>query len=355
MNKKVSINQKFDRAIEKSNFNFFKNFKFFAIASLALIIIGAFMCGFLGFNLGSDLASLSTIKIYTNSEGYTEGDNVLSFDIATQEGYNQAVKKIEDCLSLNGTSIYSVNKTTINIAKQNILGAKALEISFYNDNSLTEEEQKLQNEQIKNALMQAFGYLNEDVALVEGVTDAKILSPYRNNLTIVYSAIIALVVGVLFAIIYLVCRYERTAFVTGFFIVMHDLVLLLALLAITRVPINLATIGVVAFSFLMSVINLIIFYSKAKELTSSGAVDKNKASAVANEVTKSNIKINFYLYLILFILAILVIAFSTSSTMLFIGLSLLIAVLVNYFSAQFILNGFYGMVYKPAKKNPKLI
>ena len=355
MNKKVSINQKFDRAIEKSNFNFFKNFKFFAIASLALIIIGAFMCGFLGFNLGSDLASLSTIKIYTNSEGYTEGDNVLSFDIATQEGYNQAVKKIEDCLSLNGTSIYSVNKTTINIAKQNILGAKALEISFYNDNSLTEEEQKLQNEQIKNALMQAFGYLNEDVALVEGVTDAKILSPYRNNLTIVYSAIIALVVGVLFAIIYLVCRYERTAFVTGFFIVMHDLVLLLALLAITRVPINLATIGVVAFSFLMSVINLIIFYSKAKELTSSGAVDKNKASAVANEVTKSNIKINFYLYLILFILAILVIAFSTSSTMLFTGLSLLIAVLVNYFSAQFILNGFYGMVYKPAKKNPKLI
>ena len=355
MNKKVSINQKFDRAIEKSNFNFFKNFKFFAIVSLALIIIGAFMCGFLGFNLGSDLASLSTIKIYTNSEGYTEGDNVLSFDIATQEGYNQAVKKIEDCLSLNGTSIYSVNKTTINIAKQNILGAKALEISFYNDNSLTEEEQKLQNEQIKNALMQAFGYLNEDVALVEGVTDAKILSPYRNNLTIVYSAIIALVVGVLFAIIYLVCRYERTAFVTGFFIVMHDLVLLLALLAITRVPINLATIGVVAFSFLMSVINLIIFYSKAKELTSSGAVDKNKASAVANEVTKSNIKINFYLYLILFILAILVIAFSTSSTMLFTGLSLLIAVLVNYFSAQFILNGFYGMVYKPAKKNPKLI
>lgn len=355
MNKKVSINQKFDRAIEKSNFNFFKNFKFFAIASLALIIIGAFMCGFLGFNLGSDLASLSTIKIYTNSEGYTEGDNVLSFDIATQEGYNQAVKKIEDCLSLNGTSIYSVNKTTINIAKQNILGAKALEISFYNDNSLTEEEQKLQNEQIKNALMQAFGYLNEDVALVEGVTDAKILSPYRNNLTIVYSAIIALVVGVLFAIIYLVCRYERTAFVTGFFIVMHDLVLLLALLAITRVPINLATIGVVAFSFLMSVINLIIFYSKAKELTSSGAVDKNKASAVANEVTKSNIKFNFYLYLVLFILAILVIAFSTSSTMLFTGLSLLIAVLVNYFSAQFILNGFYGMVYKPAKKNPKLI
>ncbi len=355
MNKKVSINQKFDRAIEKSNFNFFKNFKFFAIVSLALIIIGAFMCGFLGFNLGSDLASLSTIKIYTNSEGYTEGDNVLSFDIATQEGYNQAVKKIEDCLSLNGTSIYSVNKTTINIAKQNILGAKALEISFYNDNSLTEEEQKLQNEQIKNALMQAFGYLNEDVALVEGVTDAKILSPYRNNLTIVYSAIIALVVGVLFAIIYLVCRYERTAFVTGFFIVMHDLVLLLALLAITRVPINLATIGVVAFSFFMSVINLIIFYSKAKELTSSGAVDKNKVSAVANEVTKSNIKINFYLYLILFILAILVIAFSTSSTMLFTGLSLLIAVLVNYFSAQFILNGFYGMVYKPAKKNPKLI
>ena len=355
MNKKVSINQKFDRAIEKSNFNFFKNFKFFAIVSLALIIIGAFMCGFLGFNLGSDLTSLSTIKIYTNSEGYTEGDNVLSFDIATQEGYNQAVKKIEDCLSLNGTSIYSVNKTTINIAKQNILGAKALEISFYNDNSLTEEEQKLQNEQIKNALMQAFGYLNEDVALVEGVTDAKILSPYRNNLTIVYSAIIALVVSVLFAIIYLVCRYERTAFVTGFFIVMHDLVLLLALLAITRVPINLATIGVVAFSFLMSVINLIIFYSKAKELTSSGAVDKNKVSAVANEVTKSNIKINFYLYLILFILAILVIAFSTSSTMLFTGLSLLIAVLVNYFSAQFILNGFYGMVYKPAKKNPKLI
>lgn len=355
MAKKISINQKFDRAIEKSNFNFFKNFKFFAIVSLALIIIGAFMCGFLGFNLGSDLASLSTITVYTNAEGYTTGDNISSFDIDTAEGYDGAVKVISDALASNGTSAYSIEKTTINITDQNILGAKALEVSFYNDRSLSEEEQQLQNQQIKTALMQAFGYSSGEAVVVEGVTDAKILSSYNNNMTIVYSAIIALIVSILFAIIYLVCRYERAAFVTGFFTIMHDMVLLLALLAITRVPISLATIGVFAFTFFMSVINLIVFYSKSKEMTAGGAVDKNKVSVVANEVTKSNIKFNFYLYLILFILAILIMAFSSSSMMLFTGLSLLLAVLVNYFSAQFILNGFYGMVYKPVKKNRKLI
>ena len=355
MNKKITINQKFDRAIEKSNFNFYKNFKFFAIASLVLIIIGAFLCGFLGFNLGTDFMGVSTIKVYTNAEGNTTGENIQSYDIDTAEGYNDALQIISNTLAGFDTSINSVQKTTINITAQNILGAKALEINFYNNASLSQEEQIEKNGQIKTALMKAFGYSTGDSVVVEGVSDAKIVSQYNNNSTIIYSAIIALIVSIVFAIIYLVCRYERTAFVTGFFTFLHDIVLLFALLAITRVPVNLATIGVFAFSFFMTCINLIVFYSKSKEMTVGGAVDKTNATAVANAVSKNNIKLNFYLYLVLFIIAILIMAFSTSSTMLFTGVALLLAVIVNYYSAQFILNGFYGIIYKPVKKNRKLV
>ena len=64
-NNKVSINQKFDRKLQNSKFDFSKNFKFFSIISLVIIFIGVMIFSFLGFNLGSDFASLSTVKIYT--------------------------------------------------------------------------------------------------------------------------------------------------------------------------------------------------------------------------------------------------------------------------------------------------
>lgn len=352
--KKTSFNQRFDNVISQSKFDFYKSFKYFILSTLILIIAGIFIFSFLGFNLGNDFASLSSIKVYTNSENYIQ-DTINSYDIDDSEDYNKVINLISNALSKNGTQIESVEKTTIDLKNENIKDAKALEIIYYNDSSLTKEEQTNLNSEIKTAIMQALGYQNEDAVLLEeAVSEPSILENYNQNLTIVYSCIIAIVVAIVFTIIYLACRYEKTAFVTAFITIVHDILLMLALIAITRLPFNLSTLAVVGFTMFMSVINLLVFYSKSKEMTSSGAVDQSKANCVANEVSKSNIKLNLYLYAILFVLSIILIAFSTA-VMRYTALALSISVIVNFVSAQFILPGFYAIVYKPIKKNRKFI
>lgn len=354
MKNKITLNQKFDRRIANSKINFSKLFLIFIFISLAIIIAGAFVAGFAGINLGNDFASLSSLKVYTNSENYIS--NLESYDIDSAEGYNLVLDKVEKVLNEHGTSIESAQKSTMDFLKQEIIDAKAVEITFYNDLSLTEEEQTELNAQIKSDLMSAFGFQTQEATVLEnGVSDATILTSYNHNTTIIYSAIIAIVIATVFAMVYMVCRYERPAFVTVFLTIAHDILLTLALIAITRIPFNVATIGVLCFTFFMSVINLMVFYSKSKELTVSGAVESASGKVVANETTKANLKTNLYVYAAILVLAILLIAFAPSATMRFFALALLISCIVNCFSAIFIVNGLYYCVYKPIKKTRKFI
>ncbi len=354
MKNKITLNQKFDRKIANCKTNFSKLFLIFIFISLAIIIAGAFVAGFVGYNLGSDFASLSSIKVYTNSEGYTQ--TFESYDIENAEDYNLVLEKVDQVLAKHNTSIQSAQKTTVDFLEQNIIDAKAVEITFFNDPSLTEEEQKALNSQIKTDIMLAFGYQTQDaIALENGVSDASILTDYNHNKTIIYSSIIAIIVAAVFAMVYMVCRYEKPAFVTVFLTIAHNILLTLALIAITRIPFNLATIGVICFTFFMSVINLMIFYSKAKELTASGGVDQANGKAVANETTKANLKTNLYIYAAIFVLSILLIAFAPSANMRFFALALLVSAVVNFYSAVFVTNGMYYCVYKPIKKKRKFI
>ena len=354
-NNKVSINQKFDRKLQNSKFDFSKNFKFFSIISLVIIFIGVMIFSFLGFNLGSDFASLSTVKIYTNSEKYIIEDGISAYDIDNKEDYNKVVEIIEGVLNKNNTSIVSVEKSTIDILDKNIKSAKALQVTFYNDTSLTEEELSSFNTSLKTQLLEKFGYVQENSVNIENaVSNVETINNYNQSLDVIYSAVIALVVSVVFALIYLSLRYEKAAFVTGFITILHDILVTLALLAIVRIPLTLACVGTVGFVFVLSIINLIMYYSKSKELTTSGVVDKFKASLVANETSKSNVKFNLYLYSTLLIISALLIAVTTMQIRYF-ALTLFIASIVCWFSAQFILNGFYRMVYKPVKKNRKFV
>ena len=354
MKNKITLNQKFDRKIASSNINFSKLFLIFIFISLAIIIAGAFVAGFAGFNLGSDFASLSSLKVYTNSENYMQ--SFESYDIDSTEGYNLVLDKIGQVLKENNTSMQSAQKSTMDFLELDIIDAKAVEITFYNDPSLTVEEQAALNAQIKEDIMTAFGYQTQDsIVLENGVSAATILNSYNHNTTIIYSAIIAIVIAAVFAMVYMLCRYERPAFVSVFLTIVHDILLSLALIAITRIPFNIATTGVICFTFFMSVINLMIFYSKSKELTASGAVDPVDGRVVANETTKANLKSNIYIYAAIFLLSILLIAFAPSMIMRFFALALLISAIVNFYSAIFIVNGLYYCVYKPIKKTRKFI
>lgn len=354
-NNKVTLNQKFDRKLEGSSFNFSKNFKFFFIISFVFLLVGIMIFSFFGFNLGYDFVELNTFKIYTNSENYITVEGVSSFDLNDNQQYNKAVEKIENILNANNLSIANIDKTTIDILDENIKSAQALQITFYNDLSLTEEELKTFNENLKVQLLEEFGYSQSSVINIEdAVSNIEPLNYYNQSSETIYSAIIAMVISIVFVLIYLSLRYEKSAFVTGFVTIAHDILLTLSILAFTRIPLSLSCIGTIAFVFILSVLNLIIYYAKSKELTSSGAVDKFKSSIVANEVSKQNVKFNLYLYLTLIIASIIFIAISTMQIRIF-AITIFIATIVCWFSAQFILNGFYRMVYKPVKKNRKFI
>ena len=355
-NSKVSLNQKFDRTIQNSKFDFSKNFKFFAIASFVIILVGILMFSFLGFNLSSDFATLHTTKIYTNAENYITDSSINSYDIDNKKDYNKVVSIVKDILNKNNACLKNVEKTTIDLLDKEIKAAEALQITFYSNDVLTDEQLNEFNDNIKIELSKAFGYTNQDnVAIVENaITDVEVISPYSQANTIIYSAVIALIVSLVFMLVYLSLRYEKSAFVTGFITILHDLLLTLSIITICRIPLSLAVSGTIGFVFILSIINLLMYYSKSKELTASGAVDKFKSGLVANETSKANIKFNLYLYVTLIVLSIILIAISTTQIK-FLALNILLATFACYYSAQFVLNGFYRMVYKPIKKNRKFI
>ena len=338
MSKKISMEKK----ISNSNLKVTKNYLYFMIASVLILLVGLILCCTIGFNLGIDFTGYSSVKIYVNNEATFQ--NVESYDLNDSEDYNTVYGKVKSVFKDNELKIISYRTTTINLMDNyNIPDGQAVEVVFQN-NSTKESVINDENQTLRNSIIAEFDYSNFDNA-VSSVD----YSPVQSSFNWLIGLLAAIVFGLLASIIYFMFRYSKSAWMVLILQTALDILLFVGLLAICRLTINL-TIGIsIIATFVISIINVFAYYSKMKENISSGKFAGMKNSEMADANIKEGLFKKSLLYIIMLVLIFLLAIIAVEGVR-EVALGLAIALIVTFFTSTFFTPVIWSVVYKEKKK-----
>ncbi|MBO5103123.1 MAG: protein translocase subunit SecF [Clostridia bacterium] len=220
----------------KKNFQPSKWTKYFLIFSAALIFIGAIMLATLGFNLGMDFTGGNIVKIQSSATISTEQYNVIvneSREILQQQGLTLAQSQIE------GES-----------------GEQAVTIQYQNKDGVSASEM----EEINNAIVASLTTAFPDYTVINA--ESKSATASTELLT---NALIAIVVALVFIMIYIIFRFELLSGVAALITLFHDVLIMCACVLIFRIEINSSFVAAVITILGYSINNTIIVFDRVRE------------------------------------------------------------------------------------------
>lgn len=339
MNKINSMEKK----IINSKFNVTKNFLYYMIAPLVIIIVGIILISTVGFNLGADFTGSSSFKIYVNNEATFEHAEV--YDLEDIEDYNTVYGKVKGILDDNGLKIVSVRTSTINLMSDyNVPDGQAIEVVFQNS-STYESKINAENEEIRKALLVEFDYSSVENA----ITSVDYSPMSQNTFNWAIGILAAVVFGAIVAIIYMMFRFDKSAWIVVFMQVALDILLFIALLSIFRLTVNL-TVGIaILATFTLTILNSFVYYSKMKGNIKSGKYANKNNKEMANELTKETLLKRIFVYALLFIM-VFVLAIVAVEGVREVALAISIGLLVTLFTSIFFTPSIWSVMYKEKKK-----
>ena len=331
-----------EKRVENSRFSITKNFLYFLIAPLVILIVGAIILSTVGYNLGYDFTGGTTFRMFVNKDNeiITTTDN---YDLEKGEDFTKVYNKVVAILNKNDASIVAITKTGISVEEYHIVDGQAIEVTYQN-NLTDKDEIILQNQTIRSAIIDAFGLDSYEGTVGDfDVVAQKATSTWITAL--VCSAIVAFVAG----IIYIMARYGTSASLVGIMLLAFDVFGFLSLVLICRVPVNMTLGGVILATTLISLCNLLAFYSKVKSGYKAGMFEKLQKSEMADKVVKQQTFVKSMIYLFIAILMIIWVAFGVNEVR-FIALSMIFALAMTYYNSQFIMPSLFAVFYKKKKK-----
>ncbi len=348
MKKKVMkkpIDVKLQEKFLNSKLDICKNFLYFIIAPLILMLVGIILISTVGFNLSNQLTGYSTFTIYVNNEN-NFGENIASYDLNNTKDYEKVKNLIEDTLSNQGIKISSYRTATMNIDDYLVINGQAVQVDFAN--TLGKDKINEQNQTLKDSLLVAFGYND----YTQAVSDIDYIQPIQT-----FDYVIALLAGIVFALVasmlYISLRYNKLAFIPMLMIVFLDLLTVLSLILICRIVVSL-NIGVVLLTTLcLSLFNIFYLYSKLKYNIKTDKYSHTNLKDIVNSTSKEIFikKSIIYIWLILFF--IIFIAISVPGVR-YVALGILISLIVTLYNSSFVLPSIVATIYKTNNKK-KLI
>ncbi len=359
MNKKTKKTRfSFDEVLEKSNFSFSKNLKYFIIAPILIIIVGIVLFCTIGFNLGFDFTGGSIMTIYLNDP--TSGSMEYSDQsYSLEENYDLVTEKINKVLSNYDVSLSSIQTTEINIDSTKgynfiVVNGDAIVIKYQNNVDASEVNE--QNEGIRLALLQEFGYIDAS-ATVEDLnsTDYAIfvsggIMTANATTTLLMQSFIAFFVAFVVALIYILIRFEFTSSFSAFLVIWHDILVTLALLVIFRVQISITTIVALITVICFSINNIAIIFGKIREnLKMSKNLGKIDNKQVADSSVRSTLLRTMITSVVAILLAVFVIIIGVSNVRQ-VALAILIGIFVSFYSSNFLAPGLWAIAYRPSKR-----
>lgn len=339
------INMNLEKRMTNSKFSANKNFLYFLIAPLVIILVGAILLSTCGYNLGYDFTGGTTFRMFVN-----KNDEIITttgkYDLEKIDDYNEVYNKVIKIVHDNGGKVVSYTKTGMSILEYNVVDGQAIEVTFQNS-SIDKTEVETQNEVIRNAIVDAFGLSSYDKAVSEfDIVGQKASSSWMTAL--ICSAILAFVVGV----IYIMARYNISASLVGIILLAFDMFMMLSLSLICRLPISMTFGGIILATTLASLLNLFSFYYKVNEGQKAGKFEKVRNREIADKVTNSQSFVKTMIYAVLAIIMLVLVIVSVDAVR-FTALGMLLALVATYYNSQFILPSLFAVLYK--KKNKKKV
>lgn len=226
-----------------NNFDFCKKIKYCAIVSCALILIGIIIISIFGFNLGIDFTGGTVLNVKVGSK--LEEDN--NFQIVSSQ--------IKDIFTEKGYKIGYIQQEGVGEEAQ-------IAIRFQDKEKLTESQMQAEIEEIKNELKTGL-HLNGETLSVTVSNGTRIAASASKTLLI--NSILAILIAVILILIYIAIRFELLSGLVAIMMLLHDVLIMCALVAIFRIQINAGFIAALITIIGYSINNVIIVFDRIRE------------------------------------------------------------------------------------------
>ena len=290
------------------------------VISLVLIVAGAFMFGFLGFNADSTGSDYTVVQV-----------SDFSFSIRSEETQQQ----LTDFCSEEISKTYSVSG-----------------VEQFTDTSTGEV---LIRYTVEGAPDQAYCTQLETTIVgagIEGISDTNTITVTYHDLVnrpytqYIWRTAIGAAVAFVLLFAYVAIRFKVGMGVTALIAAVHDVLLTLAVVALLRIPAGVTLIGVAAFSLLLSaILNLIVFGKMRRDFRSEERKGLPAREGIALSV-KDSVKSVLIVCIMLAALTVCLgavgafIGFDLLSVM----LSTLMAIVISAYSSLFLAPSVYACI-----------
>lgn len=235
--------------VKNTKVNFLKHAKYYLGIALAILISAAFIIPFVGFKLDFDYTGGTVLTVV--SEGVKEDEN-----------FNAAKNKIENVLDGYNVSSYQVAETAF---------GDAITVKFDNKSAET-------NDAIVKKLNAEFNYNVEDI-IQKNYIKTEIVGETASYAT--KMAAIILAVALVVCAVIMIFRYNLICAISYFITTLLDVLLVIAIAAICRLPINLnITVSAIVVFVISSLTKLILFKNYKFNLKNENLKNNTNAEKV---------------------------------------------------------------------------
>ena len=244
--------------------NFKKNFKpskwtkYVLMFSGTIILVGVILLFALGFNLGMDFTGGNIVKIETNAE-------------LSDSEYSAVVNKSSEVLSNQGLSLAQAQRVGV--------GADFY-VSIQYQNKSGEADMSSINEQVVASLQEAYPSYNVISAESKSSTASAEL---------LLNALLAIVIALVFIMIYIAFRFEFLSGVAALITLFHDVLIMCAFVLMFRIQINSAFVAAIITVLGYSINNTIIIFDRVRENLRKPSLENLSNDDIANLSVKQTL------------------------------------------------------------------
>ena len=333
-----NLEQKF----KDSKLNISKNFIYYIIGPLVLMLIALIIVCTVNFNLGSDFEGYSSFKVYVNNEEKIE---TTVYDLDKKKDYNDFKDKIQTIINDNGLKIISYRTSTMTISDYDVYNGQAVEVVFEN-NSKDNEQILLENQDLREQLVLAFNYTGFDLA-VSSVDFTEATSSYM----FIVQLFAGVALGLLAIIIYMLLRKYRSLVFMMIIQIALDLLITVSLISICRIVVNYSIAVAILVTFVISVLNCFMFINKQKGDLKTGKCEGLTNNEVADMVVKELSFKKMLAYILAILTTIIFICLSVPGVR-NVALAVLVGIIATMYTSHFVMPALWATT-KNFKKNKK--
>lgn len=221
------------------NYNFVTHTKQFLLASLSIMLIGLLVIIFFGFNLGIDFTGGTVLKV--NIGATLEQPGV----------YENYTSQIETIVKNNGL--------TLSLKQQEGIAEEAsIMIRFQDIKGYSEQEMQEVIDTVSEEIVSTLGLLEDQVE------NSQRIGPSASA-ALVLNALLAILFATMLILGYIAFRFELLSGLAAIGALAHDILIMLAAVAILRIQINSTFIAALITIIGYSINNTIVVFDRVRE------------------------------------------------------------------------------------------